>query len=91
LGSCRSVRWYQETSLTGTTNLRSIIEEKQRELDKNSKVKEGRDGLMLIVKAGKGASYKTLVDVLDETLINRVKKYAMVKLSPEESAWMQNR
>jgi biopolymer transport protein ExbD len=79
----------RQTSLAGSASLRDIIESKQRDLDNNQKLKEGRDGMMMLVKAGKGASYKMLVDVLDEALISRVKKYAIVKITGDETEWLR--
>jgi biopolymer transport protein ExbD len=78
-----------ETNLAGKHDLRKIIGDKQRKLDNTPKLKEGRDGLMMLIKAGNDASYKTLVDVLDETTISMVKKYALVKLTPEEANWLK--
>jgi biopolymer transport protein ExbD len=80
-----------ETNLAGEYDLRKIIMNKQKLLDITQQHKEGRDGLMLLIKPARTASYKTVVDVLDETTISRVKKYAIVKLSPEESEWLQKR
>ena len=44
---------------------------------------------MLVIKPGSGASYKNVVDVLDEVSINGVKKYAVVKMSEEEMGWLE--
>jgi biopolymer transport protein ExbD len=77
-----------ETNLSGTGNIRKIISDKQRLLDITAKDKEGRDGLMLLIKPGKEVSYKNVVDMLDETTICRVKKYAIVKQSADEKAWL---
>ncbi len=77
------------TSYSGTNGLREVIGEKQKWLDINNK-KEGRAGLMMIIKASVEASYKNLVDVLDEATITMVKKYTVVKISPEEAGWLNN-
>jgi biopolymer transport protein ExbD len=69
--------------------LRSIIIQKQRELDRQRPL--GRNELMLLIKPASGASYKNVVDVLDEATINMVKKYAIVRLSPAEAAWIKER
>jgi hypothetical protein len=45
---------------------------------------------MLLKKPGKKASYKNVVDALDEALINGVKKYALLTPDGEETAWMDN-
>lgn len=75
----------------GENSIRDQIIIKQKQLASNPKFKEGKDGLMLLIKATNNASYENLVDVLDETAINAVKKYAVVKISPEETAWLRQR
>jgi hypothetical protein len=74
-----------ETNLSGTADLRKVIGEKQLLLDVSQKNKEGRDGLMLVIKPG------NVVDVLDETTISMVKKYAIVKQSVDEKAWLKEK
>ena len=80
-----------QTSFSGTVDLRKIIEDKQKLLDVTAAKKEGRDGLMLVIKPGQDAFYKNVVDVLDEITISRVKKYAIVKQSDEERKWLQGK
>lgn len=75
-------------SLSGKQGLRGQIIRRQQWLDARH-TGEGRGGLMLLIKAGPGTSYKNLVNVLDEMSINQVKKYAVVNLTPEERTWMQ--
>lgn len=81
----------KQTSLTGGNNLRSIIIEKQKKLDANPTFKEGRNGLMLLIKPGTEANYKTIIDVLDETTINMVKKYTVISQSKREIAWISQK
>jgi biopolymer transport protein ExbD len=76
------------TSFSETTGLGKIIREKQNRLDTNEK-KEGRKGLMLLIKPTGTASYKSVMDALDETLINVVKKYTILSADPEEIAWLK--
>jgi biopolymer transport protein ExbD len=79
------------TSYSGQQGLRQMVIEKQKQLASNPKNKEGRDGLMVMVKANEKASYENVVDVLDEMAINGVKKYALVKITPEETSWLRQR
>lgn len=80
------------TTYSSKDGLRKIINEKQQRLDATiSNNKEGRDGLMLLIKPGKKASYKNVVAVLDEATINVVKKYAVIKLSDEEAAFLKSK
>ena len=70
------------------SGLRKIIREKQLVLDQSGR-KEGRAGLMLIIKPGSGSSYKNLVEVLDEVIITDVKKYTIVKPGIKEEMFLQ--
>ena len=76
-----------QTNLSVTSGLGVRIREKQKWLDQNDS-KEGRSGLMLIIKAGNGASYSNVVDALDETLINAVKKYTLLPVNSDEQNWL---
>ena len=72
----------------GKNWLRQKIQERQQWLDIHPG-KEGRDGLMVLVKSSPEASYKQVVDVLDEMAINQVKKYAVIKPTLSELEWMK--
>ena len=81
-----------KTTYSGSDGLRKVINEKQHRLDASSKTnKEGRDGLMLLIKPGNEASYENVVDLLDEATINVVKKYAVIKLSDEEDEFLKKK
>lgn len=77
-----------KTNFSSKDGLRKIINEKQRWLDGFNK-EEGRNGLMLVIKPTRNASYKNLVDVLDEVTINLIKKYVVVAPSKEENEWLE--
>jgi biopolymer transport protein ExbD len=79
------------THYSGDNSLRKIIMHKQEELDRDSKSKEKRNGLMLLVKPTSGATYKNIVDVLDETAISLVKKYALLKITAAEEDWVKSK
>jgi biopolymer transport protein ExbD len=72
----------------GENDIRRVINEKQSWLDLTQEDKEGRDGLMMLIKPGAHASYKAIVDVLDEVTISMVKKYAIVKRTADEENWL---
>jgi biopolymer transport protein ExbD len=59
-----------------------IIRQKQLAMDRS--YKGGRREMMLLIKASSKASYKNVVDLLDEMLINGVLKYALVDMTAEE-------
>jgi len=80
-----------EASYSGQQSIRQKIIEKQKQLETNPPNKEGRDGLMLLIKASGNARYENVVDVLDEMVINGVKKYAVVKITAEENDWLRQR
>ena len=67
--------------------LRHVILAKQKVLDRVNQ-KEGRKGLMLLIKPGKDADYGSVVDLLDEALIHDIKKYAVLKPDPFETKWL---
>lgn len=75
------------TNFSVTNGLGKTIREKQKWLDEHNK-KEGRKGLMLLIKPGKGASYKNVIDALDEALIYDVKRYTVLSPDAGETAWL---
>ena len=76
-----------KTNFSETNGLGKLIREKQQWLDTRD-MKEGRNGLMLLIKAGEGASYENVINALDEAMINIVKKYTVLATGPEEMEWM---
>jgi biopolymer transport protein ExbD len=72
-----------------TAQLRRIIIQKQQHLDRKNIYKVGREGLMMLIKPTERASYKEIVDLLDEATINQVKKYAVIKVTVEEKNWIK--
>ena len=77
-----------KTNFSVMNGLGKVIRDKQQWLDVNNK-KEKRNGLMLLIKAGKGASYQNVIDALDETMINNVTKYTILPVEREEAVWME--
>jgi biopolymer transport protein ExbD len=75
------------TSFSVREGIGHVIRERQRWLDVNKK-KEGRTGLMLLIKPGRNANYQSIVDALDETTINGVKKYVLLSPDANEVKWM---
>lgn len=59
-----------------------VIRQKQAAMDRV--YKGGRKELMLLIKPSAEASYGNIVSLLDETLINGVKRYALVPLPAGE-------
>lgn len=59
-----------------------VIRKKQARL--NITPRFNAKDLMLVIKPADESSYKNMVDVMDEVLINQVTRYAVVDLSEEE-------
>ncbi|MEO5591458.1 MAG: biopolymer transporter ExbD [Chitinophagaceae bacterium] len=82
LTTALATNMYGTTTFSISNGIGDIIREKQKALSKNPKFK--RDDLLLIIKPSIDASYKNVVNALDEVLINVVKHYAFVELDPFE-------
>ncbi|HEX2630549.1 MAG TPA: biopolymer transporter ExbD [Chitinophagaceae bacterium] len=78
----------KETSFSYKDGLGDIVRAKQQYLDKHPVDKDGRDGLMLLIKAGDESKYANVIDALDEALINEVKRYAIVKMTDQEKEYL---
>ena len=74
------------THLTSNSLRNAIIQQKHL-LNSNG---NEREDLMLLIKSTHDASYKNVVDILDEVLINDVKKYAIAKTDAAELAWIKD-
>lgn len=70
---------------SGEQGVRAMIREFQERLDQ-SDLPGGRETMMMIIKPGEAASYQQLVDLLDETAINVVKRYVIVPLEASDKA-----
>ncbi len=69
----------------GLRSLRLDIRNKQQRMDASG---GDRKALMVLVKASEDATYSSVIDVLDEMLINGVEKYALVEITDEEEEWI---
>ncbi|HET9055736.1 MAG TPA: biopolymer transporter ExbD [Chitinophagaceae bacterium] len=68
----------EKADLNMPASLRNLIIQKQKKIISE---KRKLHDLVIIIKPGKKSTYKNLIDVLDEMMINGVKKYAVVKRS----------
>ena len=73
---------YGTTGYNIETGIGNIIRQKQAQLNRTPGF--GAKDLMLVIKPAEESSYKNVVDVMDEVLINRVTRYAVVDMSEEE-------
>ena len=67
------------------------MRDKQQSLERINKEGEGKEGMMVLIKPMKGADYGDVMKVLDEILINEVKKYALIKPEAEEMFFMDKK
>ena len=64
-------------------NIRNVILTKKKNTDP--------EDLFIIIKPGNEATYKNVVDILDEMNINDIPRYAMVNISVQENRFIQGR
>jgi biopolymer transport protein ExbD len=76
------------TNYSVNNGIGNIIRTKQKMLALAKAGKEGKKSLILIIKSGKEASYKNLIDVLDEVLINGITVYMVVEPTVDELAYI---
>ena len=73
-----------KTSYSYNDGVGQVIRDKQIALDNNLKMNKGRDELTILIKSNDNADYTGIVDVLDEIVINKVMRYALLKITDEE-------
>jgi biopolymer transport protein ExbD len=71
-----------ETSYDELTGIGKIIREKQSALERRS---VNKDQLVVLIKPSIDASYKNVIDALDDMLVNGVKRYILCNLEPQEA------
>lgn len=81
LGEKDKIYWYQGTTdptinVTNysATGIRKILLEKNKEID----------GMYILIKPSEKSRYKNVVDIFDEIAITEMKRYALVKITPED-------
>ena len=77
-----------ETNYSTYEGIGKVIRQKQKEIDASGKFADGRKGLMLLIKPTSGSVYKNVIDVLDEAVINDVRKYVIVEPANEEISYI---
>ena len=76
-----------ETGYSYNNGIGKIIRDKQNFLESKN---TGKHHIMLIIKADKKSIYRNMVDILDEILINAVKKYAFINISGQEAMYLES-
>lgn len=73
------------SSFSAKNGIGDVIREKQKRVA----TKYGSpDQMMVLIKADDHAQYDNVVNVMDEMLINRVARYAIVDISPAETTYL---
>jgi biopolymer transport protein ExbD len=66
-----------------------IIRQKQMLMDKN--YKGGRKELTILIKPSADASYQNVIELLDETIINVISKYALVDIADDDKKLLKKK
>jgi len=74
-----------ETSYSELAGLGNVIRQKQAELNRRA---IDQNALVIPIKPGVKATYKNVVDALDEMLINRVHHYVLCNPEPAEALFL---
>jgi biopolymer transport protein ExbD len=86
LGSNDAVFYYEGQLAVDATqnNFKSSTMKQIRNVIIDKKRSTPEDDLVIVIKPGADATYRDVVDILDEMTINDVKRYAMVDISDVE-------
>lgn len=87
LGSNSAVYYYegQLTVDAGQNNFKSSTMKQIRDIIIDKKRRTPEKDLVIVIKPSNNASYKDVVDILDEMTINDIKRYALVDILDIES------
>ncbi|HEY4149383.1 MAG TPA: biopolymer transporter ExbD [Chitinophagaceae bacterium] len=89
LGKADKVYYYEGTLAPDAANFKSSNFKDIRDEILNKKKSTKADDFVVIIKPDKESTYKNVVDILNEMLINDVKRYATVDISPVEFQLIQ--
>jgi biopolymer transport protein ExbD len=99
LGDNGEVQWYMgqftkplegpETTTYGKAGIRKEILSKMQSVPVVTR--DPKKGLIVIIKPNKKSTYRNLVDILDEMAICKVPTYAIVDITPEENALLDDK
>lgn len=77
--------------ISGTTTIRNYIREKQQYLETNPVSANGKKDLMIVIKPTADADYRSVINTLDEMLINGVVRYTVSKPEKPELDYITTR
>jgi len=85
LGKNGNVYYYEGVLDPSASNLKSTTMKKVRDEIIRKKRSTPPEDLVVVIKAGNEATYKDVVDILDEMTINDITRYALVDISDVEA------
>lgn len=98
LGPNNRIAWYEGigddpavppqvhySSYANRSGIRDVIIQKKAAVYQDFHKNE----LMVLIKADKACNYKNVVDIMDEMLINKVDRYAVVDITDKEAAYFK--
>lgn len=89
LGRDRSVYYYEGILQPDGSNLKTTNFKGLRDVIINKKKSTNASDLVIVIKPNPDATFKDVVDVLDEMNINVIKRYAMVDISDSEMQFIR--
>ena len=84
LAKDRSVYYYEGILATDGKNFKSTNFQNVRQVILDKKNNTNPEDLVIVIKPDRDATFKDVVDVLDEMTINAIKRYAMVDIAESE-------
>lgn len=85
LGKDNAVFYYEGILSPDGSNFESTTMKQVRDVIINKKRSTAEKDLVIVIKPTDQANYKNVVDILDEMLINDIKRYALVDISEGEN------
>lgn len=89
MGKNDQVYYYEGTLLPDASNFKSTNFKEIRNVILNKKKSTDPKDFVVVIKPDKDCTYKNVVDMLDEMLINDVKRYATVEIADVEYQLIQ--
>lgn len=80
-----------KTNYSSYEGIGKIIRQRQKDLEADRDIVDGKKGMMLLIKPTMDAVYKNVVDALDEAVINDIKKYAIMEPVDAEMNFLKTR
>ncbi len=84
LGNKDAVFYYEGILASDGSNFKSSTMKQIRDVIINKKRSTEEKDLVIVIKPTDQANYRNVVDILDEMLINDIKRYALVEISESE-------